>query len=166
MLGCTRCWQWTSTATRSSTYSMRRRRKKPCAALGVAGSSSTASISSMTPSSRASSRCRIWLVPLSCGTDLTLDLFLRFFFSVICAVLHFFTVALLLNIFSLVMITNNLAAICTPADYHTRPLDTIFSNFIDALPVVSFETPGLLGIAQKTTSAPFTSQHVKCMGKR
>ncbi|KAG6516239.1 hypothetical protein ZIOFF_026692 [Zingiber officinale] len=48
--------------------------------------------------------------------------------------------------------TINLAAICTPADYHTRPLDTIFSNFIDALPVVSFETPGLvhfqLGIAQ------------------
>ncbi|KAG6482906.1 hypothetical protein ZIOFF_059545 [Zingiber officinale] len=40
--------------------------------------------------------------------------------------------------------TINLAAICTPADYHTRPLDTIFSNFIDALPVVSFETPGLV----------------------
>ena len=30
----------------------------------------------------------------------------------------------------------NLAAICTPADYNTRPLDTIFSNFVDALPVV------------------------------
>lgn len=30
----------------------------------------------------------------------------------------------------------NLAAICTPADYNTRPLDTIYSNFIDALPVV------------------------------
>ncbi|MCD9641198.1 Bifunctional polymyxin resistance protein [Datura stramonium] len=27
------------------------------------------------------------------------------------------------------------AAICTPADYNTRPLDTIYSNFIDALPV-------------------------------
>jgi UDP-apiose/xylose synthase len=32
--------------------------------------------------------------------------------------------------------TINLAAICTPADYNTRPLDTIYSNFIDALPVV------------------------------
>ncbi|KAG6495633.1 hypothetical protein ZIOFF_043459 [Zingiber officinale] len=52
---------------------------------------------------------------------------------VICAVLHFFTVALLLNIFSLVTI--NLVAIYTLADYHTRPLDTICSNFIDALPV-------------------------------
>jgi UDP-apiose/xylose synthase len=30
----------------------------------------------------------------------------------------------------------NLAVICTPADYNTRPLDTIYSNFIDALPVV------------------------------
>ncbi|KAG6482905.1 hypothetical protein ZIOFF_059544 [Zingiber officinale] len=49
------------------------------AALGVVGSSSTASISSTTPGSMASSRCRIWLVPLSCGTDLTLDLFLHFF---------------------------------------------------------------------------------------
>ena len=38
--------------------------------------------------------------------------------------------------FSLVMQTINLAAICTPADYNTRPLDTIYSNFIDALPVV------------------------------
>ncbi|KMZ66077.1 Bifunctional polymyxin resistance arnA protein [Zostera marina] len=32
----------------------------------------------------------------------------------------------------------NLAAICTPADYNTRPLDTIYSNFIDALPVVKY----------------------------
>lgn len=32
----------------------------------------------------------------------------------------------------------NLAAICTPADYNTRPLDTIFSNFVDALPVVKY----------------------------
>ncbi|CAN6452286.1 unnamed protein product [Victoria cruziana] len=32
-------------------------------------------------------------------------------------------------------LTINLAAICTPADYNTRPLDTIYSNFIDALPV-------------------------------
>lgn len=32
----------------------------------------------------------------------------------------------------------NLAAICTPADYNTRPLDTIYSNFIDALPVVRY----------------------------
>ncbi|KAH9306591.1 hypothetical protein KI387_010995, partial [Taxus chinensis] len=31
--------------------------------------------------------------------------------------------------------TINLAAICTPADYNTRPLNTIYSNFIDALPV-------------------------------
>ncbi|KAL6199799.1 hypothetical protein ACLB2K_029581 [Fragaria x ananassa] len=34
--------------------------------------------------------------------------------------------------------TINLAAICTPADYNTRPLDTIYSNFIDALPVVKY----------------------------
>eukprot|EP00246_Nothoceros_aenigmaticus_P011550 TRINITY_DN318_c0_g1_i1.p1 TRINITY_DN318_c0_g1~~TRINITY_DN318_c0_g1_i1.p1 ORF type:complete len:387 (-),score=68.59 TRINITY_DN318_c0_g1_i1:414-1574(-) len=33
-------------------------------------------------------------------------------------------------------VTINLAAICTPADYNTRPLETIYSNFIDALPVV------------------------------
>ncbi|KAK9690139.1 hypothetical protein RND81_09G107400 [Saponaria officinalis] len=33
-------------------------------------------------------------------------------------------------------LTINLAAICTPADYNTRPLDTIYSNFIDALPVI------------------------------
>ncbi|MCO5558647.1 hypothetical protein L7F22_012233 [Adiantum nelumboides] len=32
----------------------------------------------------------------------------------------------------------NLAAICTPADYNTRPLDTIYSNFIDALPVARY----------------------------
>jgi len=32
----------------------------------------------------------------------------------------------------------NLAAICTPADYNTRPLDTIYSNFIDAIPVVKY----------------------------
>jgi UDP-apiose/xylose synthase len=32
----------------------------------------------------------------------------------------------------------NLAAICTPADYNTRPLDTIYSNFSDALPVVQY----------------------------
>ncbi|KAG0483178.1 hypothetical protein HPP92_011262 [Vanilla planifolia] len=35
-------------------------------------------------------------------------------------------------------LTINLAAICTPADYNTRPLDTIYSNFIDALPVVRY----------------------------
>ncbi|KAK1358027.1 hypothetical protein POM88_051283 [Heracleum sosnowskyi] len=34
--------------------------------------------------------------------------------------------------------TINLAAICTPADYNTRPLDTIYNNFIDALPVVKY----------------------------
>ncbi|CAI5492576.1 unnamed protein product, partial [Closterium sp. Naga37s-1] len=34
--------------------------------------------------------------------------------------------------------TVNLAAICTPADYNTRPLDTIYSNFVDALPVAKF----------------------------
>ncbi|KMZ69606.1 Bifunctional polymyxin resistance arnA protein [Zostera marina] len=37
-------------------------------------------------------------------------------------------------------LTINLAAICTPADYNTRPLDTIYSNFIDALPVVKYCT--------------------------
>ncbi|XP_004506161.1 UDP-D-apiose/UDP-D-xylose synthase 2 [Cicer arietinum] len=37
-------------------------------------------------------------------------------------------------------LTINLAAICTPADYNTRPLDTIFSNFIDAIPVIKFCT--------------------------
>eukprot|EP01018_Ginkgo_biloba_P003221 Gb_06861 [translate_table: standard] len=36
--------------------------------------------------------------------------------------------------------TINLAAICTPADYNTRPLDTIYSNFTDALPVVRYCT--------------------------
>eukprot|EP00850_Spirogloea_muscicola_P019140 SM000184S03773 [mRNA] locus=s184:96673:100079:+ [translate_table: standard] len=36
--------------------------------------------------------------------------------------------------------TINLAAICTPADYNTRPLDTIYSNFVDALPVVRYCT--------------------------
>ncbi|KAG6519064.1 hypothetical protein ZIOFF_022553 [Zingiber officinale] len=160
------------------------------AALAMVGSSSTAGLN-IKPNSRLEG-----LIKMS---DLVSSLvlwnrsnpgsLLAFFFSVICAVLHFFTVALLLSIFSLVMISINLAAICTLTDYHTRPLDTIFSNFIDALPIVSFETPGLvyfqldffvlffgidlaycamckLGIAQKTTSASFTSQHVKCMGKR
>ncbi|KAK6936203.1 NAD-dependent epimerase/dehydratase [Dillenia turbinata] len=37
-------------------------------------------------------------------------------------------------------ITVNLAAICTPADYNTRPLDTIYSNFLDAIPVVKYCT--------------------------
>ncbi|WOL11900.1 UDP-D-apiose/UDP-D-xylose synthase 2 [Canna indica] len=37
-------------------------------------------------------------------------------------------------------VTINLAAICTPADYNTRPLDTIYSNFIDALPIVRYCT--------------------------
>ncbi|PNY17224.1 bifunctional polymyxin resistance protein ArnA [Trifolium pratense] len=37
-------------------------------------------------------------------------------------------------------LTINLAAICTPADYNTRPLDTIFSNFVDAIPVIKFCT--------------------------
>ncbi|AES62811.2 UDP-D-apiose/UDP-D-xylose synthase [Medicago truncatula] len=36
----------------------------------------------------------------------------------------------------------NLAAICTPADYNTRPLDTIYSNFVDAIPVVYGKTIG------------------------
>ncbi|KAH0467062.1 hypothetical protein IEQ34_004300 [Dendrobium chrysotoxum] len=35
--------------------------------------------------------------------------------------------------------TINLAAICTLADYNKRPLDTIYSNFIDALPVVALD---------------------------
>ncbi|KAE8811237.1 UDP-D-apiose/UDP-D-xylose synthase [Hordeum vulgare] len=35
-------------------------------------------------------------------------------------------------------LTINLAAICTPADYNTRPLDTIYSNLIDVLPVVKY----------------------------
>ncbi|XP_061374105.1 UDP-D-apiose/UDP-D-xylose synthase 2-like [Gastrolobium bilobum] len=37
-------------------------------------------------------------------------------------------------------LTINLAAICTPADYNTRPLDTIYSNFIDAIPVIKYCT--------------------------
>ncbi|KAK7263388.1 hypothetical protein RJT34_30977 [Clitoria ternatea] len=37
-------------------------------------------------------------------------------------------------------LTINLAAICTPADYNTRPLDTIYINFIDAIPVIKFCT--------------------------
>lgn len=53
----------------------------------------------------------------------------------------------------LVMQTINLAAICTPADYNTRPLDTIYSNFIDALPVV--------GISHFLTSLlPFWGAHI------
>jgi UDP-apiose/xylose synthase len=35
----------------------------------------------------------------------------------------------------------NLAVICTSTDYNTRPLDTIYSNLIDALPVVRSLTP-------------------------
>lgn len=35
-------------------------------------------------------------------------------------------------------LVKNLAAICTPADYNTGPLDTIYSNFIGALPVVKY----------------------------
>ncbi|KAJ1376843.1 Tetratricopeptide-like helical domain superfamily [Sesbania bispinosa] len=35
----------------------------------------------------------------------------------------------------LYQMTINLAEICTLAEYSTRPLDTIYSNFIDALPV-------------------------------
>ncbi|KAF7126379.1 hypothetical protein RHSIM_Rhsim11G0010100 [Rhododendron simsii] len=34
--------------------------------------------------------------------------------------------------------TINLVAICTPADYNTRPLDTSYSCFIDALPMVKY----------------------------
>ncbi|KAI8552367.1 hypothetical protein RHMOL_Rhmol06G0261400 [Rhododendron molle] len=34
--------------------------------------------------------------------------------------------------------TINLAAICTQADYNMRPLDTIYRNFMDALPVVKY----------------------------
>lgn len=48
-----------------------------------------------------------------------------------CIFILFFTCSLFQTI--------NLAAICTPADYNTRPLDTIFGNFIDAIPVVGFE---------------------------
>ncbi|PSS14310.1 UDP-D-apiose/UDP-D-xylose synthase [Actinidia chinensis var. chinensis] len=55
-------------------------------------------------------------------------------------------------------LTINLAAICTPADYNTRPLDTIYSNFIDALPVVKY--------CSETTSVLFTSLLVKSMGKQ
>ncbi|KAI8526098.1 hypothetical protein RHMOL_Rhmol13G0282700 [Rhododendron molle] len=43
-----------------------------------------------------------------------------------------------------VMSTINLEAICTPADYNTRPLDTIYSNFIDALPVLGIGANGEL----------------------
>ncbi|KAE8674885.1 hypothetical protein F3Y22_tig00111708pilonHSYRG00156 [Hibiscus syriacus] len=32
----------------------------------------------------------------------------------------------------------NMAAICSPADYNTRPLNKIYSNFTDALPVVKY----------------------------
>lgn len=50
------------------------------------------------------------------------------------------TLSLLYSSASNVGITQviNLAAICTPADYNTRPLDTIYSNFVDALPVVQY----------------------------
>ncbi|KAM0939654.1 putative UDP-glucuronate decarboxylase [Dioscorea sansibarensis] len=35
-------------------------------------------------------------------------------------------------------LTINLAAICAPTDYNTRPLETIYSNFIDSIPVVKY----------------------------
>ncbi|KOM50560.1 hypothetical protein LR48_Vigan08g138700 [Vigna angularis] len=37
-------------------------------------------------------------------------------------------------------LTINLAAICTPADYNTRPLETIYSNFVDSIPVIKYCT--------------------------
>ncbi|KAF8370251.1 hypothetical protein HHK36_031713 [Tetracentron sinense] len=64
-------------------------------------------------------------------------------------------------------LTINLAAICTPADYNTRPLDTIYSNFIDALPVVSAgdfnEIMLWLSTARKITNVSFTSLLAKSM---
>ncbi|KAF7102226.1 hypothetical protein CFC21_103402 [Triticum aestivum] len=47
-------------------------------------------------------------------------------------------------------LTINLAAICMPADYNTRPLDTIYSNFIDALPVVRALAPRLFSMVLST----------------
>ncbi|KAJ0020551.1 hypothetical protein Pint_31911 [Pistacia integerrima] len=50
----------------------------------------------------------------------------------------------------------NLAAICTPANYNTRPLDTIKSNSVDAIPVVSelyllkeYDSPCIFGSIDK-----------------
>ncbi|CAL9228059.1 unnamed protein product [Arabidopsis halleri] len=35
-------------------------------------------------------------------------------------------------------LTIHLVVICTPADYNTLPLETIYNNFIDARPVVKY----------------------------
>ncbi|XP_076891962.1 UDP-D-apiose/UDP-D-xylose synthase-like [Bidens hawaiensis] len=68
--------------------------------------------------------------------------------------------------------TVNLAAICTPVDYNTRLLDTIYSNFIDVLPVYSMINGSLVSSSstrsstvQRITSGSFTFPLVKCMGK-
>ncbi|KAG8371218.1 hypothetical protein BUALT_Bualt13G0064500 [Buddleja alternifolia] len=55
-------------------------------------------------------------------------------------------------------LTINLAAICTPADYNTRPLDTIYSNFM----MLSL----WLNTVRKIASASYISPLVKFTGKR
>ncbi|OAY78196.1 UDP-D-apiose/UDP-D-xylose synthase 2 [Ananas comosus] len=42
------------------------------------------------------------------------------------------------NLSHFVTQTINLAAICTPAEYNTHLLDTIYSNFFNAPPVVKY----------------------------
>ena len=62
--------------------------------------------------------------PLSTHYHFKVSQFLRSFFE---------------TILEFLLYSINLAAICTLADYNTRPLDMIYSNFINALPVVSID---------------------------
>lgn len=113
----TRCLHWMCTVTRSNTS------WSPTRILGLVESTSTASTLSTIPGSRVSSKWQIWFHSYP----------FRFFISF--SLSHFW-VSLKIVSFCFLFQTINLAAICTPADYNTRPLDTIYSNFIDALPVV------------------------------
>ena len=62
--------------------------------------------------------------PLSTHYHFKVSQFLRSFFE---------------TILEFLLYSINLAAICTLADYNTHPLDMIYSNFINALPVVSID---------------------------
>jgi len=107
---------WMFTTTRSNTF------WNPTRSPGLVASNSTASTSSTILDLRASSRSQIWFHFIKMQS-----FFLQCSFPEL--------LCLRRNWVSLFQ-TINLAAICTPADYNTRPLDTIYSNFIDALPVV------------------------------
>lgn len=155
----TRCLLLTSIMTRLSTFS------SPIPSPGPIVFSSIVSISRTIPGSRASFEWQIWfdsceflLFFVTCFSGFLKELFNFLFWVVrrigsslgllwvLCnarscscgslSVLFFSTLCFVIGIFLCVMQTINLAAICTPADYNTRPLDTIYSNFIDAIPVV------------------------------